>query len=268
MADSKITALSAAATLDGTELLAGVQSSGNVKILVSAISTFVGTHNLSIFAATTSLQLKGVISDETGSGSLVFATSPVLVTPNLGTPSAGTLTNTTGFPVANLSGAASGILTFLATSSSANLLSAVTDGTGTGSLVFANTPTLVTPVLGAAVATTLSIGGAALGGNVLATTGGAAFAGQVTAAILVVNNSTVPSNGMYLPSANTVGISANTTLVMTFAQNNISVASGKGFRVGNAAVTGLTAGVLAATTNATIVISDSAGQAYRIPCII
>lgn len=31
---------------------------------------------LSQFAATTSLQLKGVISDETGSGSLVFATSP------------------------------------------------------------------------------------------------------------------------------------------------------------------------------------------------
>lgn len=60
------------------------------------------TNPLSQFAATTSLQLKGVISDETGSGALVFATSPALVTPDLGTPSAGTLTNCTGLPAAGL----------------------------------------------------------------------------------------------------------------------------------------------------------------------
>ena len=41
-----------------------------------------------------------------------------------------------------------GIATFLGTPSSANLASAVTDETGTGALVFANTPTLVSPVLG------------------------------------------------------------------------------------------------------------------------
>ncbi len=51
---------------------------------------------LSQFAATTSLQLLGVISDETGSGALVFATSPTLVTPALGTPASGVLTNVTG----------------------------------------------------------------------------------------------------------------------------------------------------------------------------
>jgi len=39
---------------------------------------------LSQFAATTSLQLKGVMSDETGSGALVFADTPTLVTPVLG----------------------------------------------------------------------------------------------------------------------------------------------------------------------------------------
>jgi hypothetical protein len=54
---------------------------------------------LSQFAATTSAQLAGVISDETGSGALVFANSPTLVTPNLGTPSAATLTNATGLPL-------------------------------------------------------------------------------------------------------------------------------------------------------------------------
>ena len=55
---------------------------------------------LSQFAATTSLQLKGVISDETGSGLLVFGTSPTFITPVLGTPSSGTLTSCTGLPLA------------------------------------------------------------------------------------------------------------------------------------------------------------------------
>ena len=52
--------------------------------------------NLSQFAATTSAQLLGVISDETGTGALVFASSPTLVSPALGTPSALVGTNITG----------------------------------------------------------------------------------------------------------------------------------------------------------------------------
>jgi len=50
----------------------------------------------------TSLELKTAISDETGSGSLVFGTSPTLVTPALGTPASGALTNCT-FPTLNQS---------------------------------------------------------------------------------------------------------------------------------------------------------------------
>lgn len=58
------------------------------------------TNPLSQFAATTSAQLAGVLSDETGSGGgFVRATSPILTTPNLGTPSAATLTNATGLPL-------------------------------------------------------------------------------------------------------------------------------------------------------------------------
>lgn len=45
-------------------------------------------NNLSVFAATTSAQLAGVISDETGSGALVFANTPTLVTPVLGVATA------------------------------------------------------------------------------------------------------------------------------------------------------------------------------------
>jgi hypothetical protein len=78
----------------------------------------------------------------TGSGNVVLSTSPTLVTPILGTPTSGTLTNTTGFPVANLAGAGAGVLTFLATPSSANLAAAVTGETGTGALVFGTGPTI------------------------------------------------------------------------------------------------------------------------------
>jgi hypothetical protein len=83
-------------------------------------------------------------------------TNSTLVTPVLGTPQSGTLTNCTGLPVATgVSGLASNMATFLATPSSANLRTALTDETGTGSAVFATTPTLTTPVIGAATGTSL-----------------------------------------------------------------------------------------------------------------
>jgi len=76
-------------------------------------------------------------------------TSPTLVTPALGTPASGVLTNCTGLPVATgVSGLGTGVAAFLATPSSANLRTALTDETGTGSAVFATSPTLVTPALG------------------------------------------------------------------------------------------------------------------------
>jgi hypothetical protein len=79
------------------------------------------------------------IVTETGTQTL---SNKTLVAPALGTPASGTLTNTTGFPVANLAGAGSGVLTFLATPSSANLAAAVTGETGTGALVFGTGPTI------------------------------------------------------------------------------------------------------------------------------
>jgi hypothetical protein len=68
-----------------------------------------------------------------------------------------TLTNATGLPISTgVSGLGANIATFLATPSSANLASAVTDETGSGSLVFATSPTLVTPALGTPSSGTLT----------------------------------------------------------------------------------------------------------------
>lgn len=63
----------------------------NLALLIAAAGNAFTSSPLSQFAATTSAQLAGVISDETGSGALVFATSPTLVTPILGTPASGAL---------------------------------------------------------------------------------------------------------------------------------------------------------------------------------
>ena len=70
-------------------------------------------------------------------------------------------TNVTGtLPVANggtgITSFGTGVATFLGTPSSANLATAVTDETGSGLLVFATSPTLVTPVLGTPSSGTLS----------------------------------------------------------------------------------------------------------------
>ena len=117
---------------------------------------------------------KNLVSNAiTGSGSVVMSTSPTLVTPILGTPTSGTLTSCTGLPlttgvtgtlpVANggtgITSLGTGVATWLGTPSSANLLAAMTDETGTGALVFATSPTLVTPTFTTSATFPLHIGG-------------------------------------------------------------------------------------------------------------
>ena len=75
--------------------IAGTLTANGTSIPASK-TLVVTTDKISALAATTSAELAGVISDETGSGSLVFANSPTLVTPALGTPSALVGTNITG----------------------------------------------------------------------------------------------------------------------------------------------------------------------------
>lgn len=57
----------------------------------SGVATWAGTPS--------SANLAAAVTDETGTGALVFATSPTFVTPALGTPASGVLTNATGLPL-------------------------------------------------------------------------------------------------------------------------------------------------------------------------
>lgn len=122
-------------------------------------------------------------------------TSPVFTAPVLGTPASGTLTNVTGLPVSTgISGLGTGVATFLGTPSSANLAAAITDETGTGSLVFASAPTLVNPVVGTQIAgdnTTKAASTAFVTSAIIAGTSGAALSNArlaKTAAYTVTNS--------------------------------------------------------------------------------
>ncbi len=193
----------------------------------------------------------------TGTGNNVLATSPTLVTPALGTPSSGTLTSCTGLPISTgVSGLGTGVATFLATPSSANLRSALTDETGTGSAVFAQSPTLITPTLGAATAT--SINGVSIptatsatldlaDSSTLATSG----ANSITLTSSGATNVTLPTTGTLATRAGTETLT-NKTWVRRFVA--VTQAAAPAMNTDNmdiASITGLAQAITSMTTNLT-----------------
>lgn len=100
--------------------------------------TGLGTGVATFLATPTSANLAAIVSDETGSGALVFATSPTLVTPALGTPASGDFStgvftwptfnqNTTGY-AAGLAGGASGSIPYQTAANTTAMLAKGTDG--------------------------------------------------------------------------------------------------------------------------------------------
>lgn len=181
----------------------------------------------------------------TGTGSNVLATSPTLVTPALGTPTALVLTNATGLPAASLTGLSSGLPNFLAVASSANLATAMTDETGSGSLVFGTSPNLTTPnivgVTSGSNATAGSIGefisGAILAGAAVAlTTGNPAniVTLSLTAGDWDVWGSTGTTTG-----GTTVITTVDTTVTTTSAAQSIISATNPGLSRWAGSVTGV-----------------------------
>lgn len=94
----------------------------------------------------------------TGSGGLVRATTPTLVTPILGTPTSGTLTNCTGLPVSSVVGITAAAQTVLDDATVSAMVDTLggASATGSGGLVRATSPTLVTPALGTPASGTLT----------------------------------------------------------------------------------------------------------------
>ena len=180
----------------------------------------------------------------------LLLTSPTLTTPILGTPQSGTLTNCTGLPVATgVSGLGTGVATFLVTPTSANLAAAVTSETGSGSLVFATSPTLTAPTMTAPILGTVASGnisactstsmvlttpviGVATGTSLTATgtivSTGTAGVGYATGAGGAVTQGTSRTTGVTLnktTGAITLYSAAGTTAATTFTVTNSTVAA-------------------------------------------
>jgi hypothetical protein len=128
-------------TSSGTITIAGTLAVANggtgITSLGTGVATFLGTPS--------SANLAAAVTDETGSR---WLPSP------LGLLAPQRHFNALGYPSGGQGWA--NVATFLGTPSSANLAAAVTDETGSGSLVFATSPTFVTPVLGTPTSGTLS----------------------------------------------------------------------------------------------------------------
>ena len=204
-------------------------------------------------------------------------TSPTLTTPALGTPASGVMTNVTGTASgltagnvttnANLTGhiTSVGNAAVLGSFTSAQLLAALTDETGTGAAVFANSPTLVTPTIGVATATSVNkvaITAPATGstltladGSTLATSG--AFSTTLTAT--AATNVTLPTTGTLATLAGTETLT-NKTLT-TPALNGAVVDNNNAV----SAAGSTQAGATALTVDYNVVTTVAASTGVRLP---
>jgi hypothetical protein len=139
----------AATTGTNAQLLANNGSGGFSNVTVgSGLSYSAGTLTATGGGSgtVTSVDVSGGTTGLTTSGGPITSSGTITLAGTLAVANGGTGITSFG----------SGIATWLGTPSSANLAAAVSDETGTGALVFANTPTLVTPVLGTPTSGNLS----------------------------------------------------------------------------------------------------------------
>ena len=190
-------------------LLVGTGAATKTMVDTNSTQTVTGkTINLtSNTLVATSAQVAAAVTDETGSGSLVFSASPTFTGTPIA-PTAAAATNTTQIATTahvfaerantiTLTNKTINLTSNTLTATSAQLAAAVTDETGSGALVFATSPTLVAPVLGtpaSGVATNLT--GTASG----LTAGTATVANGLKSATTTVSVSgaTAPSSGQVL----------------------------------------------------------------------
>jgi hypothetical protein len=213
-------------------------------------------HKLSAFAATTSAELAGVISDETGTGVLVFGTSPSFTT-DIRTPTV-TTASAVNLILSTNTGTTTGSITIV-TGANGNIN--ITPN-GTGNVNLGNTAAAGLLTTGAAVNLTLNTNSGTNSGNIIinaGANGNIAITPNGTGTVLVptINNLTITNSTGTLTIGSGKTATVSNTLTFTGTDSS-SVAFGAG---GTVAYTGNNLSVFAATTSAQLagVISDETG---------
>jgi Collagen triple helix repeat (20 copies) len=203
--------VSGAGTVAATDsILQAIQKlNGNDATNANLTGAVTSVGNATSLGSFTSANLLAALTDETGTGAAVFATSPTLVTPILGTPTSGTLTNATGLPVSTgVSGLGTGVATALAVN------------VGTAGAPVVNGGALGTPSSGTLTSATglpLSTG---VTGTLPANNGGTGVANNVASTLTITGSfaSTFIVGGAYsytLPSATDTLVNLGSTQTLT-----------------------------------------------------
>lgn len=207
---------------------------GNGTSALTQIAAPAGTNYILVGSSGGSYSWQPTIPTTAGVDSISFGTTGL--TPSTAQSGiitvAGTLLPSNGGT--GITSLGSGIATWLGTPSSANLAAAMTDETGSGILVFNNTPTLITPILGAATATSITSpiiygGSGAASTLTLQSTSGVGTTDSIflkvgnngaTTALSITNTGqvTVP----FLATSSSISV----TPVLSFSASNTSFASG------------------------------------------
>ncbi len=206
--------------------------SGATGLTSSGTVTFSGlTASRALFTTTggqltnsgTSQYLIDSLSDETGTGNLVFSNSPTLVTPSLGVATATSINGQTISSTANFTGTMA-----VATSLSINGGTALTttNQTGTGSLVLASSPSIATPTFTTSATTPLVIGGTGtISTLTLKSTSGSGTTGSD---IVFQTGNNGATEGMRILNSGDVGIGTSNPNAKLSVAGTLAVGSGDG----------------------------------------
>ena len=221
------------------------------------------TTNANLTGVITSVGNATSIASQTGTGTkFVMDTSPTLITPVLGTPTSGTLTNCT-FPTLNqnTTGSAATVTTnadLTGVITSTGNATVIASQTGTGSKFVVDTsPTLVTPTIGAATATSLNkitITAPATGAT-LTIADGATLTASATASVSGTNTGDNAANTTYsslVSNATHTGDATGSTALAVVAINGVLMS-------------GLATGLLKNTTSTGAPSIATAGTDYVVP---
>lgn len=192
--------------------------------------------NLSQFASTTSAQLLGIISDETGSGSLVFGTSPTIGTPTI---SGGTINNAS----VGATTPSTGAFTTLSASSTVG-------GAGFTNL-FASPPSIGNVASAAGFFTTLNASGTFTGATISATTTNSSATVTVTDTGSSGANLKLSGNtGLGTPSKTLRAVSGNFGIINDgLTQQILTLTDSGNLSVVGSVTPSQTAGIVGTTTN-------------------